>query len=144
MVYPIKNLNNLKRGFIFRQLYPKSFGSLYGKTHLGLDIIAPLGTPIYAWQDLTVIDSYFGKEGGNTILIKCPNNKRLFRLMHLQFPILIGKYKENQIICQVGNTGNATTGAHLHLDISKNGKLNISDINNFEDPELYFGSLKYN
>lgn len=142
MINPIKNWPNLPRGFKFKQIYPKSFGSLAGKPHLGLDIVCPSGTPIVAWTDLSIISSYFGSEGGNTVQIKCPNNPTLFRMCHLQKPGICGKYKQGQIIAYVGNTGSATTGAHLHIDLSKNGILDIYNINNFTDPEVYFRGLK--
>jgi murein DD-endopeptidase MepM/ murein hydrolase activator NlpD len=132
MKEPIKQWKELKKGYRFKER------TFYNSAHIGLDVIAPEGTPIFAWQDLEVISSVFGRDGGNTIFVKCPNNKRLFRLMHLQFSILPGKYKEGQILAQVGNTGRLTTGAHLHLDISKDGNLKLNDINNFEDPEIYF------
>lgn len=132
MIYPIKDWSNLKRGYKFKE---KTFYSL---AHLGLDVIAPKGEPIYAWQNLTVVKSFFGKDGGNTILIKCPNNKRLFRLMHLQFLVLPGSYKEGQIVAQIGESGALSKGTHAHVDISKDGVLSIENINNFEDPEIYF------
>jgi murein DD-endopeptidase MepM/ murein hydrolase activator NlpD len=132
MIYPLKDWKNLKRGYRYRD---KTY---YNAHHIGLDLIAPQGTPIYAWQDLTVIKSMVGLEGGNTAWIKVPNNKRMFRLLHLQFKILEGKYKEGQIVAQVGNTGKLSTGAHLHLDISKEGFLTLNNIDSFEDPELYF------
>lgn len=132
MIFPIKEWQKLKRGYVFRQ---KTF---YNNGHIGLDIIAEKGTPIYAWQDLEVINSFFGKDGGNTIWVKCPWNKRLFRLMHLQFKVLPGKYKEGQIVAQVGDTGALCKGSHLHLDISQDGTLRLSGIANFEDPEMYF------
>jgi murein DD-endopeptidase MepM/ murein hydrolase activator NlpD len=132
MMYPIKNWVKLKRGYVFGQ---KTF---YSNFHLGLDVIAPKGTPIVAWQDLQVINYKYGKEGGNTILVKCANNKRIFRLMHLLKPVNIGIYKEGKTIAMVGNTGSACRGYHLHIDISKNGKLEIYNRLNFENPEKYF------
>lgn len=137
MIHPLKDWQKLRRGYLFRQ------PTWYTKYHLGIDIIAPAGTPIYAWQDLEVVNYMWGVQGGNTIQVKCPNNPRLFRLMHLKNKVLPGKYKEGQIIAYVGSTGALSTGAHLHLDISKNGKLDIKNINNFGDPEIYFNSLKY-
>lgn len=132
MIFPLKDWQNLKRGYNFKEK------TWYSAHHLGLDVIAEKGTPVYAWQDLEIVNSYWGPEGGNTIQIKCPNNKRLFRIMHLQFAPIAGKYKEGQIMAQIGSTGALTTGPHAHIDISRNGILNIKDINNFEDPELYF------
>lgn len=138
MRYPIDNWEKLPRGFLFKQIYPKSFGVLAGHPHLGLDVIAPLGTPIYAWQDLTVVQFMVGAQGGNTIFVKCPNNPRLFRLMHLQKSVKVGNYKEGQILCYMGSTGSASSGSHLHCDITSKGVLNIYDITKFEDPENFF------
>ena len=136
-----KDWKTARRGFLFGQKYPASFGSLAGKPHLGLDIIEPSGTWGVAWQDLDVIKYSYGQEGGNTILIKCPNNPRLFRLMHLLHSVKTGHYKEGSKLFQVGNTGSASSGSHLHLDISKNGILNITNFYNFEDPAVYFASI---
>lgn len=135
MIYPLKDWKKLRRGYLFLER------TFYSPHHLGLDIIAPSGTPIYAWQDLKVVATLYGPQGGNTAYITCPNNKRLFRLMHLQKPAKVGIYKEGQIIAVVGNTGANTTGPHLHLDISKNGTLNLKDLNNFENPESYFNAF---
>lgn len=132
MTEPIKQWKTLPRGYKFKQ------PTFYNSAHIGLDIIAPKGTPIYAWQDMEIISSICGRDGGNTIFIKHKNNKRLIRLLHLQFPIIPGKYKEGQIIAQVGDTGSLCNGAHLHIDISNDGSLKLKDINNFENPELYF------
>jgi murein DD-endopeptidase MepM/ murein hydrolase activator NlpD len=132
MIYPLKNWKTLRRGYKFRAW------TFYGTEHLGLDVVAPQGMPILAWQDLEIVHARVGKEGGNTAWIKCPNNKRLFRIMHLQKPARIGKYKEGQVIAHVGNTGSLSRGAHVHLDISKNGILDVTNFGNFEDPENYF------
>lgn len=132
MIYPIKDWKTLKRGYKFAQK------TSYSRFHLGLDVICPTGTPIVAWQSLEVISAYYGKEGGNTALIKCPGNTRLFRIMHLKAKAVPGKYKEGQEIAKVGSTGKLSTGPHLHIDISRDGSLDIYDTGNFEDPEAYF------
>lgn len=129
---PIKNWEKLRRGYLFKQR------TWYTKYHLGLDVICQSGTPIYAWQDLTVTSSMYGLQGGNTIQCKISGNKRMFRLMHLLKPVALGKYKEGDVLALVGSTGALSTGAHLHIDISKNGILDLKNIDNFEDPEAYF------
>lgn len=135
MRYPINNWEKLKRGYLFKE---KTFYSLH---HLGLDVIAPIGTPIYAWQNLKVIKAMYGPEGGYTIHITCPNNPRLFRCLHMNKAGKVGDYKEGDIIGYVGKTGSLSRGPHLHIDITKNGILNIGNINNFEDPEAYFKAI---
>ncbi len=132
MIYPLTNWQKLKRGYLFKE---KTF---YSPAHLGLDVIAPVNTPVLAWQDLTVIKSCYGVEGGYTAFVKCPNNKRLFRILHLECLATVGSYKQGQTFARVGKSGNLCKGAHFHIDISKNGVLNLKDLSNFEDPELYF------
>lgn len=132
----LKNLKSLKRGYLFGQL------TFYKTKHLGLDIIAPVGTPIYAWKDLGILSSFYGADGGNQAHIRVSGGKELFRIMHLQKKPLKGSYKEGEIIAYVGNTGKLSKGSHLHIDISKNGVLNLKNFANFEDPEKYFNSLK--
>jgi murein DD-endopeptidase MepM/ murein hydrolase activator NlpD len=138
MIYPLKDWKKLKRGYKFSE---KTF---YSGFHLGLDVIAPTKTQGYAWQDLEVTSCVVGKDAGITAFIKCPNNKRLFRLCHLAEMVKVGKYKEGDKLFLVGNTGAMSTGSHLHMDISKNGKLNLKDTTNFEDPEAYFDTFVKN
>jgi murein DD-endopeptidase MepM/ murein hydrolase activator NlpD len=137
MLYPLKNWEKLKRGYRFG--VPTS----YSRFHLGLDLIPQfslLRTPIIAWQDLEVTRAFKGAEGGNTIWIKCPNNARLFRCLHLLQPGKTGHFKEGSTIGYVGNTG-MSKGKHLHIDCSKNGKLELNNLDNFEDPEILFQSM---
>jgi murein DD-endopeptidase MepM/ murein hydrolase activator NlpD len=139
MTFPMKNWLTLKRGFHFGE------PTWYSNFHLGLDVI-PQRTLLnllswnwlIAWQDLQITSAPWGPEGGNTIFIRCPNNKRLFRCMHLAQKGIVGQYKEGQRIGYVGNTGSLTTATHLHIDISKDGILRLNDTKNFEDPEAYF------
>lgn len=140
MLYPLNNWLKLKRGYLFGE---KTF---YNNFHLGLDVIpdASSGNNLIAWQDLEVKECFFGKEGGNTIFIKCPNNHRLFRCMHLAQPGKNGIYKEGQTIGIIGNTGDKSRGIHLHIDISKNGALDLRNLQNFEDPEVYFKTINNN
>lgn len=132
MIYPIKNWPNLPRGYRF------GVPTFYSNFHLGLDVIAPIGTPVLAWQGLTVTNYFWGFEGGNTIFVKCPNNPRLFRLMHLQHSVRKGFYNEGEVLAYVDCTGSLCKGSHLHIDISKNGILLLNNHANFEDPEAYF------
>lgn len=135
MRYPLDNWKKLRRGYKFLER------THYSLHHLGLDVIAPAGTPLYAWQDLSITATLYGPQGGNTAFIICNGNKRLFRVMHLLKPAKTGKYKEGSIIGYIGNTGAYSLGSHLHIDISKNGILNLKDLKNFEDPELFFSTF---
>lgn len=134
-MYPIKNWQNLKRGYNFGE---KTF---YSDFHLGLDIICPISTAVYAWRDLQIIKATYGEEGGNQAWIKEVGDIKLIRLMHLKVLPMTGIYKKGGVIAYTGSTGALCKSPHLHMDISTDGVLNLSDVSNFEDPEVYFANI---
>ena len=131
MSYPLTYWKTLKRGYKF--LEP----TFYSAHHLGLDIICPIGTQLIAWDDCTV-KSVFGKQGGNQAHVY--TDGKLFRFLHLDKPCKTGKMKAGDVIGKTGNTG-MSTGPHTHCDISKNGKLELTNTKNFIDPEQYFKDI---
>jgi len=131
---PLKDWDNLKNGFTFRQIYPSGWGSLSGRPHLGLDKIAGAGTKLYMPFNGKV-EAHDGIQGGNCLWI-FPNGKNIIiRYMHMLNRVNNGNFKEGEVIGQVGSTG-ASSGNHLHCDISQ-GSVQISNINNFIDPETF-------
>ena len=133
MRYPFNNWEKLGRGFKFKQIYPKGFGRLTGNPHLGLDIMAPVGTPLYAPCDGTTT-KVIGAEIGNAIYLK--TEKNLVRFLHLSKFVKIGVVKEGDLIGYTGNTG-LSSGPHCHVDVSKL-LVYSSNINNYLDPEFFF------
>ena len=145
MRYPLDRFEEIATGFRFRQPYPASFGSLAGKTHLGLDkggrnAAFPNGIEgawLFAPSDGKVVGRFTKPEGGNTIHF-LDSKGSLWRFLHLldfavpPFALVV----EGTKLGQVGSTG-VSTGPHVHIDISKGGLLNLADIDNFIDPELY-------
>ena len=129
-IYPFKDWKTAKRGYTFGQR------TWYGTKHLGLDIIVPKGTPVYAWRDVEITFSQYGYQGGYQCWVI--DRKKLIRFLHLQKLPFRGKYKRGQVIAYTGNTGALTMGSHVHLDCSKNGKLELYNFSNFQDPEEYF------
>jgi murein DD-endopeptidase MepM/ murein hydrolase activator NlpD len=99
---------------VVRQLY----------MHEGLDLLANIGTPIYAAADGVV--SSFGPNGGYGNFIRLAHADRLATVYgHLSRfapglsagqPVLRG-----ELIGFVGSTGRST-GAHLHFEIQNNGR----------------------
>ena len=134
-MYPLKDWKNLKRGYLFRQ------PTFYKTEHLGTDIICPEGTPIYAWKDLGILTTLNGSQGGYQAHIRVSGGKELVRIMHLRELPKRGSYSAGEIIAYTGNTGKYSKAPHLHIDVSKNGKLELNNINNFIDPEVYFSNL---
>jgi murein DD-endopeptidase MepM/ murein hydrolase activator NlpD len=100
--------------------------------HEGVDIIAPLGTHVYATGDGVV--SYVGRRGGYGNVVEIDNGFGYTTLFaHLKKALVTdgAKIKRGQVIGLVGDTG-LSTGPHLHYGVMKNGI--------FVDPELYFFS----
>lgn len=120
--------------FTHMQVYPPGYGNLTGKRHLGLDILAPVGTPIRAHCSGRV-ESLYGNQGGNTAHFH--TRGALYRYLHLQHRPEAQEVKRGDIIGYTGNTGLSTT-PHLHIDISVNGKLELNNLSNFADPLMYF------
>lgn len=142
MTFPLAQWETLERGSVpFGSKYPYNpkLGQLQGKRHVGTDVLCLVGTPIYAPFD-GVVKKVWGKDGGNTILFKEEVYGYLHRMLHCNSIIKTGKVREGEIIGYTGKTGKAL-GAHLHYDISKNGKLELYNFNNFLDPEEFYRNL---
>lgn len=93
--------------------------------HLAIDYAAPIGTPVMAVGDGTVVYAGWNGGFGNYIDIK-HNDIYSTQYAHLSAYAKGIKYgtkvKQGQIIGFVGSTG-WSTGPHLHYQIEKNGKL---------------------
>jgi len=119
--------DKFQRGYRFKE------PTFYSNAHLGLDVICPAWTPLYAPFAGTSTQNNF-TEGGNVIEYRC--NGLVMRMMHLAKVVKTGACNAGDLIGYTGNSGTLTTGAHLHIDISK-GSVQIYNINNFLDPETF-------
>lgn len=91
--------------------------------HSGLDLAAPLGTPVMAAAEGEVV--FTGKNGGygNTVILLHENGYKTVYAHCSKIVVEVGeKVKMGRVIAAVGRTGTAT-GAHLHFEVYKNGKL---------------------
>ncbi|MDR2009294.1 MAG: peptidoglycan DD-metalloendopeptidase family protein [Bacteroidales bacterium] len=93
------------------------------REHLAVDFAAPMGTPIFAASDGTIVGRAYGTGAGYYITIR-HNSVYTTVYMHLS---KFGKYNigeyvsQGDIIGYVGSTG-WSTGPHLHYEIHENGR----------------------
>ncbi len=103
-------------GFIVNDFKPT-------KGHFGVDFAVKKGTVIIAAESGIVIFSDYTAEDGNTIIIKHKNN---FKTIYKHCEVLLKKSRDKIIkgetIALSGNSGENTTGAHLHFEIWENDK----------------------
>ncbi len=93
------------------------------KQHYAIDVVAVEGSPVKAVGDGTVIFAEWTAETGYVILIEHANNlisvyKHNGSLTKVQGDLV----KSGEVIASVGNTGQLTTGPHLHFELWQNGK----------------------
>ena len=92
------------------------------KVHTGIDIKAPLGTPIIATADGTVFLSKEVGNWGNLLKIKHDDNYETWYAHLKDFEAHYGQsVKKGDVIGYVGMTGN-TTGPHLHYELHHHKK----------------------
>lgn len=103
-------------GYISRGFEP-------AKGHNGIDIIANTGTPVFAASPGYVVFSDFTNKSGYTLIIAHSDG---FMTLYKHCSRLLKKEREfvyaNDVIALSGNTGEETSGPHLHFEIWKNGK----------------------
>ncbi len=89
--------------------------------HIGSDFVVPIGTPILAPADGEVIKTIFNQTRGNTAIFDFYHGGEWgLEFCHLKELPPLGKFKQGDVIAYSGNTGSATTGAHLHVTMHKN------------------------
>jgi murein DD-endopeptidase MepM/ murein hydrolase activator NlpD len=103
------------------------------KTHPGVDIIAPKNTPVLAVYRGNVVHAGYDEKDGYTLVINHPNGltsiyKHCDKLLKESGEIV----SAGDPIGIVGNTGNRSTGPHLHFELwSATGALNPMDYFSF-------------
>ena len=93
------------------------YGWRWGRMHEGIDIAAPIGTPIVAAASGEVINAGWHSGYGNLIKLKhLDGSVTVYGHIH---KILVShgqKVDQGEQIAQMGNTGRST-GSHLHFEI---------------------------
>lgn len=91
--------------------------------HLGVDIVAPANTPVKAILDGYVIASDWTLETGNTIGIQHSGELVSFYKHNARNLKKLGNFvKAGEAVAIIGNTGELSSGPHLHFELWMDGK----------------------
>lgn len=102
----------------------------YASHHDGIDFAAPLGTPVLAAADGTVIETAFDDADGNYVKVQHADGYVTIYKCLNEYTVAEGDtVSQGQQLGAVGSTGHST-GPHLHFELRQNG----TPI----DPALYF------
>ncbi|HEX7723202.1 MAG TPA: peptidoglycan DD-metalloendopeptidase family protein [Pyrinomonadaceae bacterium] len=109
-----------------------------GRVHDAIDIPAPLGTPVVAAADGTIIKLFHSDRGGTTIYQLSSDSRFVFYYAHLDRyadGLAEGHLaRQGENIAYVGDTGNAGAGNyHLHFSIAL-----------VSDPKKYWQGININ
>ncbi len=109
--------------------------------HYGIDYALPENTKILAPTHGTVTRTFKNKLGGNVLEIREANGTHYQWFMHLnRYKVKVGDtVSPGEVIAQSGNTGEQTTGPHLHFQRMKGGIGNRFA----EDPEPFINQLPH-
>jgi murein DD-endopeptidase MepM/ murein hydrolase activator NlpD len=103
-------------GFVSRDFFPE-------KGHMGIDYIVKTGTPVYSTANGYILFADYTEKDGYKIIISHPDN---FVSIYKHCSYLVKKEKDivihGELIALSGNTGEVTSGPHLHFEIWQNGK----------------------
>ncbi|MCQ4638364.1 peptidoglycan DD-metalloendopeptidase family protein [Anaerovorax odorimutans] len=99
-----------------------SFGPRWGRTHLGVDLGMPTGSPISAADAGTVIFAGYSGSYGNLVKVDHGNGIVTYYAHCSEILAKQGQTVEKgAVIAKVGSTGNST-GPHLHFEVRVNGR----------------------
>ena len=106
--------------------YTSHFGMRRGadgtlRPHNGLDIAAPLGSPVLSWWHGTVIETIDDHSCGIGVVIASGDYRHIYCHLRRQRLHQNQWVSAGQVIGQVGLTGR-TSGAHLHWGILYSGQ----------------------
>lgn len=105
------------------------YGWRWGRMHKGIDIAAPVGTPIMAAASGEVVFAGWNS-GGYGNLVKLQHSDGSVTFYAHNHRVLVGKgqkVRQGQLIAEMGSTGRST-GPHLHFEIRPNGTTAINPI----------------
>lgn len=108
------------RGFIWpaRGVLTSGYGWRWGRMHRGIDIAAPIGTPVHAAASGVIAYAGWNSGGyGNMVEVRHADGT-MTRYAHLSRTLVrVGQeVDQGQLIAEIGSTG-YSTGPHLHFEV---------------------------
>jgi murein DD-endopeptidase MepM/ murein hydrolase activator NlpD len=97
--------------------------------HRGIDVVAPIGTPIHSPADATVDRIFSAPREGHSVVLRSNHTEFLF--FHLDtVAVSVGDLvNQGDVIGTLGNSGECT-GPHLHFSVKQHG--------DYINPKQYF------
>jgi murein DD-endopeptidase MepM/ murein hydrolase activator NlpD len=124
LAYGTENKNGISNFFFFtpmKGIVTEQFQSK--EQHYGVDVVGPENESIKVTLDGTVVLATWSSETGYTITVQHSNN--LISVYKHNSVLLkkVGDYvKAGEAIAIIGNSGEQSTGPHLHFELWYNGK----------------------
>ncbi|GAB76844.1 Murein DD-endopeptidase MepM and murein hydrolase activator NlpD, contain LysM domain [Austwickia chelonae] len=118
---PVVDLSRTWNAPVTGATFTSGFGPRWGTFHYGIDLAAPLGTPLRAMSSGVV--TYAGQMSGygNIVQIRYWDGTVSYYGHMNSIAVRVGqKVQPGQFVGQLGNTGQST-GPHLHLEIRPGG-----------------------
>ncbi|MFE3545959.1 M23 family metallopeptidase [Nocardia sp. NPDC059177] len=103
-------------------VFTSGFGSRWGTMHRGIDIAAPIGSPIYAVADGTVVEA--GPAQGFGLWVRIKHDDGTISIYGHMYDFVVSpgeRVPAGMQIARIGNRGDST-GPHLHFEIVQNGQ----------------------
>ncbi len=118
-------------GFVWpaQGVLSSGYGPRRGRMHKGIDIAAPVGTPIFAAAPGEVVTAGWNN-GGYGKLVKVSHPDGSLTLYAHNSKILVSKgqqVQQGEKISEMGNTG-YSTGPHLHFELHHQGRGAVNPI----------------
>ncbi len=112
-----------------RGVLTSGFGRRWGRMHRGIDIAAPVGTPIFASAPGEVIAAGWNSGGyGNLVKIRHYDGSVTYYGHNSRVLVRTGQIvAQGEQVAEMGSTGRST-GPHLHFEIRPNGEDAINPI----------------
>lgn len=94
------------------------------KLHFGIDLAARADSKIFAAEDGFVLFRGYSKENGNTIMIQHANGYKTWYKHNSSILVQLGQeVAKGDEIAVIGNTGENSTGPHLHFELWRDSKV---------------------